>query len=172
MAYKIGLSYPDPPFLPCFFSFPCFSLFAFFLVFCAFVFPFSKDFKGSAQRNFILKIRSYSARSDLKNKQKTCRKYLIFRIRSYSARSDLKIKIPRFSGEISLSQTWPIEFAFLTLTLLFFLAPFVFLAFLVFQHCLQWGRSNLADPAASPKIRLLNLDLFTKFSLVRTPEIY
>ena len=49
-------------------------------------------------RDLIFKIRSYSARSDLKNKQKNCRKCLIFKIRSYSARSDLKNKIPRFSG--------------------------------------------------------------------------
>ena len=50
------------------------------------------------------------------------------------------------------------------------------------------GRSNLVDPAESPKIRLLNRDFgnslsifprkkqqnteFTKYSLVRTPEIY
>ena len=27
------------------------------------------------------------------------------------------------------------------------------------QNCLQWGRSNLVDPAESPKIRLLNRDL-------------
>ena len=26
------------------------------------------------------------------------------------------------------------------------------------QNCLQWGRSNLVDPAGSPKIRLLNPD--------------
>ena len=26
------------------------------------------------------------------------------------------------------------------------------------QNCLQWGRSNLVDPAGSPKIRLLNRD--------------
>ena len=26
------------------------------------------------------------------------------------------------------------------------------------QNCLQWGRSNLVDPAESPKIRLLNRD--------------
>ena len=51
------------------------------------------------------------------------------------------------------------------------------------QNCLQWGRSNLVDPAESPKICLLNRDLgnilsifprkkqqnteFTKFSLVQ-----
>ena len=29
------------------------------------------------------------------------------------------------------------------------------------QNCLQWGRSNLVDPAGSPKIRLLNRDLGT-----------
>ena len=28
----------------------------------------------------------------------------------------------------------------------------------VSQNCLQWGRSNLGDPAESPKIRLLNRD--------------
>ena len=49
-------------------------------------------------RDLIFKIRSYSARSDLKNKRKNCRKYLNFKIRSYSARSDLKNEIPRFSG--------------------------------------------------------------------------
>ena len=27
-----------------------------------------------------------------------------------------------------------------------------------YQNCLQWGRSNLVDPAESPKIRLLNRD--------------
>ena len=27
-----------------------------------------------------------------------------------------------------------------------------------FQNCLQWGRSNLVDPAESPKVRLLNRD--------------
>ena len=56
---------------------------------------------------------------------------------------------------------------------------------------MQWGRSNLVDPAESPKIGLLNRDFgrilggfvdfslekqpnteFTKFSSVRTPEIY
>ena len=56
------------------------------------------------------------------------------------------------------------------------------------QNCLQWGRSNLGDPAESREICLLNRDFgnifvdfsqekqqnteFTKFSLVRTPEIY
>ena len=54
--------------------------------------------KPREARDLIFKIRSYSARSDLKNKQKTAEKYLIFKIRSYSARSDLKNKIPRFSG--------------------------------------------------------------------------
>ena len=29
---------------------------------------------------------------------------------------------------------------------------------LKYQNCLQWGRSNLVDPAESPKIRLLNRD--------------
>ena len=31
------------------------------------------------------------------------------------------------------------------------------------QNCLQWGRSNLVDPAEWPKIRLLNRDLGKKF---------
>ena len=55
------------------------------------------------------------------------------------------------------------------------------------RNCLQWGRSNLVDPAEWPEIVLLNRDFgsilsiflrrkkkgnteFTKFSLVRTPK--
>ena len=34
-----------------------------------------------------------------------------------------------------------------------------------FQNCLQWGRSNLVDPAESPRIRLLNRDLGTFLSI-------
>ena len=33
------------------------------------------------------------------------------------------------------------------------------------QNCLQWGRSNLVDPAESPNIRLLNRDFGTTLSI-------
>ena len=33
------------------------------------------------------------------------------------------------------------------------------------QNCLQWGQSNLVDPAGTPKIRLLNRDLGNILSL-------
>ena len=34
-----------------------------------------------------------------------------------------------------------------------------------FRNCLQWGRSNLADPAGSPKINLLNQDFGNMLSI-------
>ena len=33
------------------------------------------------------------------------------------------------------------------------------------QNCLQWGRSNLVDPAGAPKIRLLNRDFGNTLSI-------
>ena len=41
------------------------------------------------------------------------------------------------------------------------IVPFSCLEPCKFQNCLQWGQSNLVDPAGSPKIRLLNRDLGT-----------
>ena len=40
--------------------------------------------------------------------------------------------------------------------------------FLIFQNCLRWGRSNLVDPAESPKIRLLNRDFGNILSIFLT----
>ena len=41
-----------------------------------------------------------------------------------------------------------------------------------YWNCLQWGRSNLVDPAGWPKIGLLNWvwGVFCEFFLVKTPK--